>query len=176
MVILCGGERWLFFSLEFSGNFCFSLLYVVFALLVLLKLCSFVSLSLLLDLFFTCYGRLVVFRCGDGSVYCSCSTNTRDKGGDKWSNIPTRCSTCHLLCLLCLYTNTGDKGDDKWSNIHTRKDFVPTLRTQDHQTKGFRTGTTQKTTRTIDRAITTTEKTTRTIDRAITTTENLQEQ
>ena len=72
VVILCGGERWLFFSLEFSGNFCFSLLYVVFALLVLVKLCSLFPLSLLLDLFFTCYGRLVVFRCGDGSVYCSC--------------------------------------------------------------------------------------------------------
>ena len=40
----------LFLSLEFSGNFAFPPLYVVFALLVLVKVCSLVSLSLLLDL------------------------------------------------------------------------------------------------------------------------------
>ena len=56
------------------------------------------------------------------------------------------------------HTNTRDQGDDKWSSIPTLKDFILTLRTQDHQTKGFHTGTTQKkTTRTTDRAITTTE-------------------
>ena len=104
-MILCGGECWLFssFLLSFSGHIAFSFLYVVFALLVLVKLCSLVSLSLLLDLFFTCgesnmdnffivfivfllmelffvcgvvtltcYGRVVVFHCGDGSVCCSC--------------------------------------------------------------------------------------------------------
>jgi len=52
----CGDTMWwgmlvvLFLSLEFSGNFAFPPLYVVFALLVLVKVCSLVSLSLLLDL------------------------------------------------------------------------------------------------------------------------------
>ena len=53
----CGDTMWwgmlvvLFLSLEFSGNFAFPPLYVVFALLVLVKVCSLVSLSLLLDRF-----------------------------------------------------------------------------------------------------------------------------
>ena len=52
----CGDTTWwgmlvvLFLSLEFSGNFAFPSLYVVSAFLVLVKLCSLVSLSLLLDL------------------------------------------------------------------------------------------------------------------------------
>jgi len=44
---------------------------------------------------------------------------------------------------MVIHTNTREEGDDKWSNIPTRKDFVLTLRTQDHQTTGFRTGITQ---------------------------------
>jgi len=71
-------------SLPFSWvfrEFCFSLLYVVFALLVLVKLCSLVSLSLLLDLF-TCgesnMDNFCCFYCfsSDGTVFCVWSGNT----------------------------------------------------------------------------------------------------
>jgi len=115
----CGDTTWwgmlvvLFLSLEFSGNFAFPSLYVVSAFLVLVKLCSLVSLSLLLDLFLLVMIDLVVFRCGDGSVCCSCG----------FSVVPVR------NLLVCMrHTNTRDKGDDKWSNIPTRKGFVKTLR------------------------------------------------
>jgi len=52
----CGDTMWwgmlvvLFLSLEFSGNFAFPFCMWFFALLVLVRLCSLVSLSLLLDL------------------------------------------------------------------------------------------------------------------------------
>jgi len=51
VVILCGGECWLFssFLLSFPGILLFPPV-CGFALLVLVKLCSLVSLSLLLDL------------------------------------------------------------------------------------------------------------------------------
>ena len=74
VVILCGGECWLFssFLLSFPWILLFPPVCGFFALPVLVDLCSLVSLSLFLDRFFTCCGRLVVFRCGDGSVCCSC--------------------------------------------------------------------------------------------------------
>jgi hypothetical protein len=68
---MCWGMLVVFFlSLEFSEGLLF-LLVCGFALLVFVEVCTLVSLSLRLDLF-TCCGRLVVFRCGVGSVCCSC--------------------------------------------------------------------------------------------------------
>ena len=60
----CGDTMWwgmlviLFLSLEFSGNFAFPSCMWFFALLVLVSLCSLVSLSLLLDRFLP-VGRVI---------------------------------------------------------------------------------------------------------------------
>jgi hypothetical protein len=88
-IYICGDIMWwvklvlFFLSLEFSGKLLFFPV-CGFALLVLVELRTLVSFFFAFGPFFSCYGRLVVFRCGVVLVCCSCgflcSTNTKSFG------------------------------------------------------------------------------------------------